>query len=384
MTRRNSDFYQVDRLCGLDDAFGHSPANDRLFVQAMKENVGFQMENQPYLAFLAERQGFSIDRVETLPELLRMPSLFVDTMKRHCFSNIPRKAAALVLTSSGTSGQKTQLILDQKSLDRLNRLAFATMHGIGFSDDRPAHYLAFSYDRSQAAEVGTSWSDEQCMQFAPAKSAHWLIKQDAKGAFVFDYQLAARLFIDLAADAPIRMLGFPAFMYQMIEEIRKITGRVQAAEGSFIIAGGGWKNHQGRPMQHASFATYVEKHTGIPRENVRDTYGMTEHGVPYASCSHGHHHVPVFSRLQVVDPLTMAAQDYGQPGLLRLFTPYNTAQPNQCVLSTDVVVLQKDCPCGLPGDYIAGIRRGGRRKHKGCAIAALDILRASEARQKGD
>jgi hypothetical protein len=101
---------------------------------------------------------------------------------------------------------------------------------------------------------------------------------------------------------------------------------------------------------------------------------MAEHGVPYGACSQGHHHVPACSRLAVVDPLTLKPLGLGREGLLLLLSPWNSALPNQAILSTDVAVLEENCPCGLAGTYIASVRRGGTHKHKGCAIAAQEIL----------
>jgi hypothetical protein len=80
----------------------------------------------------------------------------------------------------------------------------------------------------------------------------------------------------------------------------------------------------------------------------------------------------------VRDPLSMKIMKPGEEGLLQLLTPFNTAQANLSVLSTDLCTLSENCECGMPGTYIASIRRGGIRKHKGCAIAAQEILNRSQ------
>ncbi|NLA63181.1 MAG: hypothetical protein GX857_08190 [Bacteroidales bacterium] len=43
-------------------------------------------------------------------------------------------------------------------------------------------------------------------------------------------------------------------------------------------------------------------------------------------------------------------------------------------MATDLAVVKENCPCGLEGDYVASIRRGGISKHRGCAIAAQELL----------
>jgi hypothetical protein len=91
--------------------------------------------------------------------------------------------------------------------------------------------------------------------------------------------------------------------------------------------------------------------------------------------------VPIFGRLAVLDPLTMQPLPHGREGLLQLLTPYNTAHANLSVLATDLAVLAENCSCGLKGSYLASIRRGGVRKHKGCAIAAQEILDRTRSAQ---
>ena len=379
MSNTNSRFPTIRKLCLAKDAYNHCEENDTLFKEAMIENYKYQLEQQPFFKYLAEKSGFSIDQIVDYKDVFNIPPLFVGTMKMNRFCNVPDEEIALTLTSSGTGGQKTQLNLDKESLDNLEKLAVSSFVDLGYADETPAHYIVLGYSRDKSSQIGTSWSDEQVMQYAPQKSTHWQIHwNDESQKFDFDYHETANLLISLAEDAPIRLIGFPAFMHQVVEEVVRIKPNLRVHPKSFIIAGGGWKNHNGTPMTHSDFAQYVETSIGLPAENVRDNYGMAEHGVPYSSCSAGHHHVPIYGRLQVVDPLTMKGKPLGEEGLLKLLTPYNTTQPNLAVLSTDLVTLGDNCPCGVKGPYIASIRRGGKVKHKGCAIAAQEILNAAQ------
>ena len=372
-------FDRIEALCSLPDAFTQAPELNRLFLDAMRENFTRQYEKQSYIRFLSDKSALLPDDLKDPADVFRLPHLFVGILKVHRFCSVEDSEIVLVLTSSGTAGQKTQLLFDAPSLQRLQTLSKTVFRDLAFTSDLPAHYLIFGYDRRHAKEVGTSWSDEQIQAQAPTRSEHWLIPWDDKrGEYLFDAVQTARLLIDLAPEGPIRLLGFPAFMHQMIEEVRKLKPGLKVHPASFIVAGGGWKNHAGTPMTQIEFARYVEAAIGLPSGNVRDVFGMAEHGIPYGACSAGHHHVPAFGRLLVRDPLSLKPLPRGREGLLHLYTPYNTAQPNLSILSTDLAVLQEGCPCGLPGDYIASIRRGGTRKHKGCAIQAQEILDRSK------
>lgn len=376
-------FETLERYADMAPAFSNSPENDQIFLEAMRENYRFQHEHQPYVRALASRYGFSPEDLKEPEDVYDVPPIFVETMKVHRFLSIPEERVSLTLTSSGTGGQKTQALFDAAGVDRIQRISARVFRDIGFCSDRPAGYLMFSYAREDAREIGTSWSDEQEMACAPVREARWLLRKGQGGAFDFDSVEAARSLVDLAEKGPVRMLGFPAFMFQTLEEMERMGLSVKVHPDSFVIAGGGWKNHAGKSMTQKEFAAELERRLGLPRTNVRDLYGMVEHGIPYCACPEGHHHVPVFARVAVRHPVTFERLPYGEEGLLQLISPWNVAQPNCSVLSTDLVTVKTGCPCGMPGEYIATIRRGGSKKHKGCAIAAQEILDRARAAGEG-
>ena len=372
----------IDKLCSLDSPYRSSAQRDELFVDALRENYRTQLAHQPFIRFLAERAGFAPEDLKSIEDIEKIPPLFVGVMKIHTFCNVPDEEIAMVLTSSGTKGQKTQAFFDKASLERLESLAYRCFSDSGWTSDEPAHVFIMGYDIREEKNLGTSWSNNQLLSLVPAKSVNWTILKNADGEFEFDYRNWAKRVIELAEDAPIRLTGFPAFMSQLAKEIATICPGFRAKPGSFITAGGGWKNHKGVPLKHLEFAAQMEASMGIPAANIRDAFGMAEHGIPYCSCSAGHYHIPVYSRLLVRDPLTMKVLPDGEEGLMNLITPYNTAEPNLSVLATDLAVVREGCPCGIPGKYIDSVRRGGISKNRGCAIAAQELLDRSQGGNK--
>jgi phenylacetate-coenzyme A ligase PaaK-like adenylate-forming protein len=373
------NFPYIDKLCNQPEAFGFSPESNQLFFEAMKENYFFQYENQPYIRFLSERAGFHPAMMKKFEDIYRIPPVFVGTMKIHGFISIPVEEIKMTLTSSGTAGQKTQTFFDAPSLDRLEMLSGFVFKEIGMVSTRPVHYFIFNYDRGKAVDVGTAWSAEQKTKMAPAIDTYWTIEwNDKKDGFDFDVDKWVRKILEFPTDEPVRFIGFPAFISRFVQELIKVKPGFSVHPDSYVIAGGGWKNHAGESMTHKDFASFLEKNIGLPAGNVRDTYGMAEHGIPYAACCKGFHHVPVYGRLLVRHPLSRQIMPQGEEGLLQLITPFNTAQSNLSVLSTDLCTLKENCSCGMDGLYISSIRRGGIRKHKGCAIAAQEILNKSQ------
>jgi len=373
------NFPNIEKLCNETKAYTFSQENEQVFFEAMKENYLFQYGQQPYIRFLSDRSGFNPSMMKTYKDVFRIPPLFVGTMKIHGFKSVPDEEITMTLTSSGTAGQKTQTFFDAPSLERLEKLSGFAFRDIGMGSLKPAHYFVFNYDRGKASDVGTAWSAEQKTNLAPAIAKYWTIEwNDKKGEFDFDIEKWVRKIIEIPSGDAVRFVGFPAFIFRFVQELIKMKPGFKVHPDSFVIAGGGWKNHTGETMTHKDFASFLENSVGLPAENVRDTYGMAEHGIPYAACKKGLHHVPIYGRLLVRDPLSMKILSPGEEGLLQLITPFNTAQSNLSVLSTDLCILKDNCSCGMPGLFISSIRRGGIRKHKGCAIAAQEILNKSQ------
>ena len=81
------------------------------------------------------------------------------------------------------------------------------------------------------------------------------------------------------------------------------------------------------------------------------------------------------------DPLAGPGEGSGTLELLpradrssNIFDPYLSPFPALSLLTTDVGHLESGCPCGRSAPVIVLEGRGGVTRHKGCALAALDIL----------
>jgi hypothetical protein len=239
------------------------------------------------------------------------------------------------------------------------------------------NYLCFTYDPAVADDVGTAFSDKLLTGLTRVNHVCYAIVWDEeKQDWHLDRELVRRTLERYESSRrPFRILGFPAHTWSVLKHVVEQRGgrNFQFGPRSYVITGGGWKNFDGLQIDKRVFREQVGRWLGIPARNVRDLYGMVEHGVPYCECERGRMHVPAYSRVFVREPQTLELLPRGQAGLLQFVTPYHHSFPAISLLTTDRGALLGKCSCGRKSPVLKLLGRSGVKKHQGCAIAALKV-----------
>jgi phenylacetate-coenzyme A ligase PaaK-like adenylate-forming protein len=367
---------KVQKLFELE-AFDYEKS-DEAFLEAMRESYSWHYQRSREFRGMSEIAHFDASDLKTLSDIEDIPWIFVQNFKEHALKSVADDDVRFTFTSSGTGGTKTQLFLDQESYDRLILGARRVLGALGsLQHTAPCNYLMFTYDIAQAEHLGTAWTDVMISEMVPGVEKVFLIRDEGQG-FQFNLELALREYERLVKTGrALRLLGFPAFMSELFREI-KIRGlpKLTHAHESWILTGGGWKNHRGEVISKSEFAEFAHECTGLPAQNVRDMFGMTEHGVAYFDCEAGQFHIPVYARVVIRDPWTLKKMPSGQSGLMQLVSPILTSYPSISLLTTDEArVLTEPCVCGRAGPRLEYVGRLGLKQYEGCALRALEYLK---------
>ena len=359
-------------------AFEYSPETSRAFLAAMRAALDFQGRRAPVLRALYKAEGFSPASVRTERDIARIPWVFVAALKERALTTLPYSKIVLELKSSGTSGQRSRMQLDRGSLMRVRRMAWRVFEGLGLTDlVRPHDYICFTYDPEVAKDLGTAWTDKLLSGFTRKGEIFYTFRWSAaKNDFYFDIEGAVSAMKKFEERRSlVRLVGFPAFALKLTEEFKKRYGRYPRLNPeSSVVTGGGWKTLADEAVDKKVYRKILADNLGVPVANVRDLFGMVEHGVPYVDCRLGNFHVPNYGRIVVREPGTLAPLGFGKTGLLQFITPYLTSYPSLSVLSSDFGLLRPKCSCGLPGPVLEIKGRAGVKKLKGCAISAATML----------
>lgn len=353
--------------------FSFSAENKKLFLESFVENSLFHYNNHPFIKGLWDKFAIHPQDLKNEEDLSKAPPVMVHLFKEHELVSVPKEEIVLTLTSSGTGGVKSQQFLNQESLENVKRLAYQVHHSLGMTDDRAYNYLCFTYDPAIAGDLGTAFTDELLTNFTKKNDVYYAIQWDEKKSdFVFNEEGVVETLKRFAQSAvPTRILGFPAFLYELIE---KYQINLNLGKDSWLQTGGGWKGKADKEIPKQEFRHYIQKHLGIPVEHQRDLFGMVEHGVPYVDCKKGNLHIPNYARVYIRSPHDLSLLPQGERGLLHFLCSYNFSYPAPSLLTTDYGRVGT-CDCGIEGEILILEGRAGVHKHKGCAIKALEMIK---------
>jgi phenylacetate-coenzyme A ligase PaaK-like adenylate-forming protein len=361
----------TENLLG-SNPFEFSAASQKLFMDSFKENALNHYNKHEFTRKLWDKLGFHPSAIQTEDDLTKVPGTMVHLFKEHEFCSVPKEELALVLTSSGTGGQKSQQFLDQQSLDNVKRLALTIHQSLGMASDKKYNYLCFTYDPKVANDLGTAFTDELLTNFTGKNEVYYAIQwnEEAQQFSLNEEGVVETLKRFAASEYSTRILGFPAFLYEVIEKYNIL---LNLGADSWLQTGGGWKGKADKEIPKKEFRKFIEDRLGIPQQNQRDLFGMVEHGIPYVDCEKGNLHIPNYARVYVRSPYDLSLRKKGERGLLHFLCSYNFSYPAPSLLTTDYGRVGT-CDCSIGGDILILEGRAGVSKHKGCALKALELL----------
>jgi len=355
------------------DPFDFSDSNRRLFIKSFRECCEKHYAGNALFRAFWENSGLKPSDIDSEAALEKVPPIMVNLFKERDLVSVPRSEIELTLTSSGTGGQKSQMHLDSDSLENVKKLAWQIHRYLGITSDEEVNYICFTYDPRVAKNLGTAFTDELLTGFTGKKEVYYAIQWDERrGDFYLNEKGVLDALERLSRDeSSVRILGFPAHLYRIIKDN---DVRLNLGEDSWVQTGGGWKGLADEEVPKPQFRTFVSERLGIPEKNIRDMFGMVEHGIPYVDCELGNLHVPNFSRVFIRSPEDLSILPEGEKGLIHFMASYNSSYPSISLLTTDWGRLGR-CSCGIDGNTLEILGRAGVKKHKGCAIKASELLK---------
>jgi phenylacetate-coenzyme A ligase PaaK-like adenylate-forming protein len=370
-------FPASDALCALPHPYCPDSVPAGLFDQAMTEISRFHCQHTPGYEHWLNANGLDVKDLDSLDDWSRLPPILANFFKQQLLLS-PTGEDALELTSSGTSGQKSRMRYDPRSLSAAQFMVERIFSHYGWhSADTPCNYLLLSYEPRGAITLGTSYTDQFLCRFAPVNRVVYALRCNGDGHQFDVFGVIAALQAFAEEGLPVRIFGFPAFLWQTLQQMQA-TGvpALKLPSTSLVFFGGGWKTRSSEEVPKQQLYGRIARQLGIEVSQCRDGYGAVEHAVPYIECARHHFHVPVYAKAYVRNPQDFSIQPYSQQGLLGFVSPYISSSPAHAVVMSDLATLHpgSSCDCGLASDWFELQGRAGTTAGRSCAMAASELL----------
>lgn len=368
----------VQKLCEYPDAYAKTEELDVLFVEAFKEIVQWHKKNNSFYAALLKKDNFDVENIKSINDLHSLPFIHANFFKLHESVSVDKSSIKEHLTSSGTSGQKSQMFFDEWSILSARRMVSYIYDQIGFNTPEvETNYLLLAYEPISGFKLGTTNTNIFLTLFAKPKEVFFALRH-TNSTHEFDRFGTVKKLQEYAEQhLPVRIHGFPSFMYFTLMQMIEMDIKVTLHPDSLVMFGGGWKGYADKQIPKGKLLKLISERLGILPERIRDAYGSVEHSIPYIECSNHHLHVPVWSRLFIRDVKTLEVLDYGKAGFMNFVTPYITSVPAISVMMGDLGVMHpaESCSCGAKTPFFEIIGRAGLSQNKSCAVSASELLK---------
>ncbi len=358
----------------------YDPAkSDALFVQAMAENAAYQYAHCADYRRVLDEQGFSPDALRTVEDLARLPFLPTLYFKHHRLDSVPPRRQVIRATSSGTGGAMSHIGFDLPSLLAGKDMVLRVGRYHRLWSLMPTNYVVFGYQPTKTNKTAISKTAYGFTFFAPAASRTFALEITDSGYALSWERVLAALERCAQSPFPMRTIGFPAYTYFLLREMKERGIRYRMPKGSLVTLGGGWKQFYAEKVEKEAFYALVEEVLGIDEAHVVEFFGAVEHPILYTDCRCHRFHVPAYSRVIIRNPMDFSPVKNGQVGLVNLLTPMVRSVPLLSVMTDDLGVLHDEpCPCGVKAPWLEIIGRVGISDIVTCAAGAEAYLEDKE------
>ena len=368
----------TDKLFRYKDIYD-TEGSSGLFVSAMAENAAFQYANCPDYKRIADEFGFDPQSIKTEADIKDIPFIPTLYFKHHELKSVPDKKMVVKATSSGTSGSMSRIGFDLKTLLRALKMSLKVgryHHLISF---RRTNYMIFGFRPSEENKTAASKTAYAFTLLAPARKRVYALEKVGS-----DYELQRDTIKEAfkafeKSRSPMRTIGFPAYTYFILKELKEEGKSFKMPKGSMIALAGGWKHFWTERVDKYEFYRLAEEILGIKEDHIVEFFGAVEHPILYTDCKCHRFHIPCYGRVIIRDPETLKPVPDGQIGIVNLLTPMIRSAPLLSTVTDDLGVIRTDeCPCGAKSPSLEILGRVGVGDIVTCAAGAEKYLKEQE------
>ncbi|MCG5217238.1 LuxE/PaaK family acyltransferase [Streptosporangium soli] len=303
-----------------------------------------------------------LDAIGSAPpydSVAELPWLPVRLFKTHELKSIPDDEVFRVLTSSGTTGNRSSRIhLDRAAAAAQPKMLAATLRVV--LGERRLPMLVVD-SRSVVRDPTLS---------ARGAGVLGMMNFGREHVFVLDEEgvpdvAAISAFLSRHGGEPYLVFGFTFMTWRYLYEPAREHG-LDLSNG-ILIHSGGWKRMAGEAVVNEEYRRRFAADTGLTR--IHDFYGMVEQiGTTFLEGPAGDGlYCPDFADVVIRDPETWLETPTGTPGLIEVVSTLPTSYPGHLLLTEDLGVVHGVDDGTWPGKRFSVLGRLPQAESRGCS-----------------
>ena len=257
---------------------------------------------------------------------------------------------ALVVRSSGTTGQRTsRIVVDNETAKRQSQALVASFRPI--LGNRRLPFLA----------IDTKDVIKPTDMTARGAGVLGMMKYGAKTTFALDSELevnkeTVETFVRNNGAQPFLLFGFTFLVWDKLYRTFE-DGEIDLMN-AILIHSGGWKKLEAQKVSNAEFRAALKRRFGL--SNVYNFYGFVEQiGSVFVEGQDGLLYPPNFTDVIIRRPHTWEPAEIGEEGVIQAVSLLPRSYPGHSVLTEDLGVVAA-IDAGVGGRFGKAIRVSGR------------------------
>lgn len=292
----------------------------------------------------------------------QLPWLPVSLFKSHRLLSIPEDQVFRELSSSGTQGPRSRIVLDRATASAQTQALALSLRGLLGPSRLPM--LIVDRESILRSNGGVTARTAGVLGMMTFGREHF---------FLLDEQECPRLdelkaWLSRHGGAPFFVFGFTALVWQGLraaaEADRSSDGSGLDLSQGILVHGGGWKRLIEQAVDREAFGRTLTQATGLSR--IHNFYGMVEQiGTVFLEGEDGLMHPSPYGELLIRDPITLRPSAEGQPGLVQALSVLPRSYPGHSLLTEDLGTWHRvDTPRGRAWRILGRLPRAEAR---GCS-----------------
>jgi hypothetical protein len=327
-----------------------------MLLDDLKALTSLHLARCPPYRRIVERMFPDHERATSLADL---PFLPVSLFKSHELASVPADKIHMVLTSSGTTGQRvSRIVVDTETADRQSRALAAVMASVLGPKRIPMLIL----------DIRSLFKDPHHMS-ARGAGVLGMMRFGRAHCWALDESMRldeapVREFLEKHGREPFLMFGFTFMAWKYFLKPAADLG-LDLSNGT-LVHSGGWKKLIDEAVDNATFRRFAK--TALCLERIYNFYGMVEQiGSVFMEGDNGALYPPNFAEIIIRDPRTWESAVVGTPGVIQVLSILPQSYPGHSLLTEDLGVLQADTGGPWRGHSLTVLGRAPASELRGCS-----------------